>query len=681
MTPEKPSHRQTLRYKFVILFGLSSVLPVLLFLFVLNQYDLILEWKVWVILGAALIIAVLGFLFFLRVVRQMNALARDFARVERGEITTVGLPEGAAELTEMARIADGFNTTLAELKAHTKELEGLVNKLSTLSELTELVSRIPDIKDILQLVLQRTMGAVNAKIGSIMILDDETQTLRIAAAEGLNDSVIDNTTMRVGEAIAGEVVQTGQPLLVEDVEKDPRFEKTNDPKYVTSSFISMPLRAQWRILGVLNLAKRGDKKAFTESDMSFLNTLLGHIGFALENARLLQVAKESAVQLEQALSQQAQQLDQARQQVIQADKLSALGQLIAGVAHELNNPLTTIIGRTEIMLAEIEDGKTLSDLGQILSQGQRAAKIVKNLLSFARQASPEKQLCNLNDILRGVLDMLAYDFRVNNIEVKAVLDPHLPETMADPSQIQQVFVNIVNNAHQAMKEKEGPRMLTLRTGREGDRLRIELGDTGPGIPLDQQGHVFEPFYTTKSETKGTGLGLSISYGIVKAHGGKMEFKSTIGEGTTFIIELPVVAEPTAAPVEKAREVELSRLDIQRVLVVDDEESITDLITEILTREGCEVVAVTAGELALQKIQEEAYDLIVCDLRMPGMDGREVYNQVKQIKPQLTRHFLFLTGDISDETLAFLEGADRPYLMKPFTRETLMEALERARTAE
>jgi two-component system NtrC family sensor kinase len=212
--------------------------------------------------------------------------------------------------------------------------------------------------------------------------------------------------------------------------------------------------------------------------------------------------------------------------------------------------------------------------------------------------------------LRSVLDMMEYDFRVNNIEVKDKLDPELPETMADPSQIQQVFVNIVNNAHQAMKEKEGPRMLTLRTGREGDRLRIELGDTGPGIPLDQQDHVFEPFYTTKSETKGTGLGLSISYGIVKAHGGKMEFKSTIGEGTTFIIELPVVAEPTAAPVEKAHEVELSRLDIQRVLVVDDEESITDLITEILTREGCEVVAVTAGELALQKIQEEAYDLIV-----------------------------------------------------------------------
>jgi two-component system NtrC family sensor kinase len=333
------------------------------------------------------------------------------------------------------------------------------------------------------------------------------------------------------------------------------------------------------------------------------------------------------------------------------------------------------------MLTEMKEEKIVSDLGQILSQGQRAAKIVKNLLSFARQASPEKQVCDLNSILRSVLDMLEYDFRVSNIKVNAELDPPLPETMADPSQIQQVFVNIVNNAHQAMKEQEGPGMLTVRTGHDGERLTIVIGDTGPGIPLEQQSHVFEPFYTTKSETKGTGLGLSISYGIVKAHGGKMEFKSTIGEGTTFIVELPVVAKPTATAVEEIQEVDLSKLDIQRVLIVDDEESITDLITEILTREGCDVVAVTGGEMALQKIQEETYDLIVCDLRMPGMDGREVYGQVKQMKPQLTRHFLFLTGDISDESLAFLQGADRPYLMKPFTREAFMEALEKALVAE
>jgi signal transduction histidine kinase/CheY-like chemotaxis protein/Na+-transporting methylmalonyl-CoA/oxaloacetate decarboxylase gamma subunit len=679
MTPNNQPPRQSLRYKFVLLFGLSSVLPLLLFLFVLDRYGLIQERMVLVILGMTLILAVLGFLFFLRVVRQLNILVRNFARVERGELAELGKEQETAELSEMARIADAFNRTLGELKDHTRELEGLVNKLSTLSEMTELVSRIPDINEVLQLVLKRTMAAVNAKIGSIMILDDESQTLRIAAAQGLDDSVISNTTIRVGEEIAGKVVQTGEPVLVENLEKDARFHKANDPKYETSSFISMPLRAHWRILGVLNLAKKGDKRAFSESDMNFLTTLLGHIGFALHNARLLQQAKDSAIRLQQAYNQQSQQLDQARQQVIQSDKLSALGQLIAGVAHELNNPLTTVIGRAEIMLGQTEDEKTVRNLEQILTQGQRAAKIVKNLLSFARETSPEKQLSDINKILNNVLEIMEYDFRVSNIEVKAQLDPELPQTMADANQMQQVFVNIVNNAQQAMKEKDKPGGLTVRTTHHADRLRVEFTDTGPGIPLDQQEHILEPFYTTKSESKGTGLGLSISYGIVKAHGGNIEFRSSEGEGSTFVVDLPIVEEPTAPSVEETHEIDLAKLDIQKVLVIDDEEGINELITEILTGEGCEVVTVTNGELALEKIEAEVYDLIVCDLRMPGMDGTEVYNQVEQTKPELAGRFLFLTGDISDETREFLERMAKPHLMKPFTRETFMEAVERACT--
>ena len=679
MTRKKASERQTLRYKFVLLFGMSSVLPVLLFLFVLHQYGLILEWKVLLILGMALMIAGLGFLFFLRVVKQMNALARDFARIERGDIADLGLRAGTVELSEMARISDGFNRTLAELKDHTRELESLVSKLSTLSELTELVSRIPDIQEVLQVVLQRTMAAVTANIGSIMILDEETQMLRIAAAEGLADSVVSDTAISVGEGIAGKVVETGQPMLVEDIEKDSRFQKANDPKYEGSSFMSMPLRAHGQILGVLNVSKKGDREAFTESDLNFLTTLLSHIGFALENARLLQEAKESALKLEQALDQQTKRLDQARQQVIQSDKLSALGQLIAGVAHELNNPLTTIIGRSELMLRQTEDEKTHRDLEGILSQGQRAAKIVRNLLSFARQTSPEKKACNVNEILHNILDMLEYDFRVSNIEVKTELDPELPQTMADASQIQQVFVNLVNNAHQAMKEQERPGRLTVRTRRHGDRLRVEISDTGPGIALEQQEHVFEPFYTTKAESKGTGLGLSISYGIVRAHSGHIEFSSRVGEGSTFVIELPVVTEAAAASVEETHEIKHSKLNIQKALIIDDEESITELITEILTQEGCEVSAAMTGELGLQKMEDEVYDLIICDLRMPGMDGREVYSQVEQTKPQLTRRFLFLTGDISDQTRAFLEGAAKPYLMKPFTNDAFVEAVERTCT--
>jgi signal transduction histidine kinase/ActR/RegA family two-component response regulator len=619
----------------------------------------------------------LGFLHFWRVVKQMGALAQDFARVEQGELESLGARDGASELNEMARIADAFNTTLSDLKEHAKELENLVNKLSTLSELTELVARIPDIREVLQVILQRTMATVNARIGSIMIMDDENQVLRIAAAEGLDESVIQETAIPLGEGIAGTVAQTGNPLLVEDMENDERFQRVNNPKYDSSSFICMPLRAHWRILGVLNLSRKADRGQFAESDMKFLTTLLGHIGFALENAKLLQEAKESSLRLQDALEQQSERLDQARQQIIRSDKLSALGQLIAGVAHELNNPLTAIIGRAQIMLGEVEGEKALKDLEQIAKQGQRAAKIVQNLLSFARQASPEKRLCDIHEILQKVLEMLEYDFRVNDIEVKTDLDSNLPRTMVDSNQIQQVFVNIVNNAHQAMKEEEHAGRLTVRTRRVEDRLTVEFSDTGPGIDADHAGHIFEPFFTTKPESQGTGLGLSISYGIVKAHGGHIEVRSGEGEGVTFVIELPIIEGLCPTPVDKTKDAIATDLNIPRVLVIDDEETIDELITEILSEEGSQVDSASTGEQALQKMKEQRYDLIVCDIRMPGMDGREVYSKIERSEPQLAERFLFVTGDISEQTRAFLKKTHRPYLMKPFTMNAFLEAARQA----
>jgi signal transduction histidine kinase/DNA-binding NarL/FixJ family response regulator len=677
MAAKNRIEKQTLRYKFLLLFALSSVLPVLLFLFILYQHGLIHNPSVMLLLGMTWVVAILGFLFFMRVVRQVTALARDFARVEHGEIENLGVHDDPAEFSEMARIADAFSTTLAGLKQHTRELENLVTKLSTLSELTELVVRIPDIRQVLQVILQRTMAAVNANIGSIMIMDEESQVLRIAAANGLDESVVKNTAISIGEGIAGKVAQTGEPVLVEDVEKDSRFQKTNYPKYESSSFISMPLRAHWRILGVLNLSKKGDRKAFTESDMKFLTALLGHIGFALENAKLLQEAKESARRLQQAYEQQSERLDQAHQQIVRSDKLSSLGQLVAGVAHELNNPLTTMIGRAELLLTEISGGKASRDLQQIVTEGERAAKIVQNLLSFSRQTSPAKQFCNINEILRRVLQILENDFRVNNIQVRTEMDPQLPQTMVDAGQMQQVFVNIANNAHQAMMGQEDRRSLTIRTRLDQDKLRVEFSDTGPGIPAEQQQHIFEPFFTTKSEGQGTGLGLSISCGILQAHGGRLDVKSLPGEGTTFVIELPVLAAPLKVSVDEPTVAPPVTIDVRKVLIIDDEQNIGEMISEMLANEGCETAVVTTGELALQKMKEHDYDVILCDIRMPGTDGREIYRQVTRHMPQLVRRFVFLTGDISDQTRDFLEETGNLHFMKPFTRQTLMQAIKQA----
>lgn len=539
MVRGKPARQQTLRYKAAIIFALTSLLPLLLFLFVLNAKDLLDDPMSAVALGSSVAIALLGFALFQQTVRRISDMATEFLRLEQGEIETLGEQQATHEFAEMARIAESFNKILAELKANTSELENLVYKLSTLSEVTELVSRIPDIKEVLQLVLHRAMTAVHSRIGSIMLLDIPTQTLRIAAAEGLEDAVVVGTTVRVGEGISGKVAQTGEPVLVQDVEHDTRFSKTNDPKYDSSSFICMPLRAQDRIIGVLNLSKKNDQKAFNELDMKFLSTLLGHIGFAVENARLLKEAKEAALKLRQVVHEKSSQLELAQQQLQQSGKFSAPHHLIARMSHELRTPLTTALGYAQLLVSKVEDKQIRQVAMRIFYETQRATDTVRNLITFVEQPRPDKHPENLNDILTKALERKAYDIRSGNIEVQAELSPELPTVLLDAAQFQQAFLHILNNACQAMTEYGTLRKLRIQTSQKGKHLRVEIADTGPGITPEHLQQVFTPFFTTKSQGKGMGLGLSIARDIIRAHQGTMSAQSQGGEGTTITMEIPV----------------------------------------------------------------------------------------------------------------------------------------------
>ena len=537
----KSAAQQTLRYKAAIIFALTSLLPLLLFLYVLNQKDLLQDTDAAGALALSLLIAVLGFALFQQTVRSINRMASAFIRLEQGEIEELEEQQATHEFVEMARIAESFTKILAELKANTGELENLVYKLSTLSEVTELVSRIPDIKEVLQVVLHRAMTAVHSKIGSIMLLDPQTQTLRIAAAEGLEDAVVAGTIIRLGEGIAGKVAQTGEPVLVEDVEHDERFNKVNDPKYDTSSFISMPLRVQDRIIGVLNLSRKSDQKAFSELDAKFLSTLLGHIGFAVENARLLKEAKEAALKLRQVVHEKSSQLELAQQQLRQSGKFSAPHHLIARMSHELRTPLTTALGYAQLLVGKVEDKQLRQAALRIFYETQRATDTVRNLLAFVEQPRPDKHPENLNNILSKVLERKAYDLRSSNIEVQADLSPDLPAIQLDAPQFQQVFLHILNNACQAMADYGTTRKLRLQTCQAGQHLRVEIADTGPGIAPEDLQHVFTPFFTTKSQGKGMGLGLSIARDIIRAHQGTITLKSQEGEGTTVVMELPLEA--------------------------------------------------------------------------------------------------------------------------------------------
>jgi signal transduction histidine kinase len=232
--------------------------------------------------------------------------------------------------------------------------------------------------------------------------------------------------------------------------------------------------------------------------------------------------------LEQMVEERTKKLESAQAQLLQSEKLSAVGQLISGVAHELNNPLTSVIGFSQLLLSKEKNHKTEEYLNKITREAERCAKIVNNLLTFSRTHKPEKSYVGINGIIERTLDLMAYQFRTDNIEVIKKLDPNLPKTMADFHQLQQVFLNIINNAYQAMKDKRETRILTVETERSGLIIRIKFSDTGPGIPKGNLSRIFDPFFTTKEVGKGTGLGLSISYGIVKEHGGDIYVLSELG---------------------------------------------------------------------------------------------------------------------------------------------------------
>jgi len=676
MKPKSPSKRHSFQYKSALIFCLTSILPLLLLLTILERHELLPNTEVAALLGLGLMIALVGFVFFRKIVKQISTLVTDLHRLNTGELDRLGDQDSFKEVDEIASFANTFNDLLVKLKDSTKELEGLIFKLTTLSELTELVSRIPDIREVLKTVIQRALATVNARVGSIMLLDENDHCLRIAAAEGLNESDIRNTVVRLGEGVAGQVAETGESIVVEDMEKDPRTAKTKIAAQGSTSFICMALRVHERIIGVLNLYKNKDQHAFSETDLRFLKTLLSHISFAVENARLLKEAKESAIKLQETVNEKNVQLDHAQQQVLQSAKLSALGELIAGVTHEINNPLTVIMGYSQLLHRRIPDERVRQDLKKITDESERAAKIVQNLLSFARQEMPEKRQCDINSIVNKVLEILTYDLKAGEIEIACDLPANLPPVMVDSNQLQQVFLNIVNNARHAMMEKEKPRKLRIKTYRESAMLRVEFSDTGPGIDEKKMQRIFDPFFTTKPQGKGTGLGLSISYGIVKTHNGNIYARNNDGGGATFVIEFPIAIADGATPENPSEEVAPAALSIRNILVIEDEAPIRDLICEILRGEGYAVESASAGDQGLLRLQEKDYDLVLCDMRMPGLNGQGVYNQTKQFKPHVAERFIFVTGDIvSEETQSFLEGTGCSYMTKPFSDKELFEVIK------
>lgn len=369
------------------------------------------------------------------------------------------------------------------------------------------------------------------------------------------------------------------------------------------------------------------------------------------------------------------------QQLLHSEKLSAIGQLVAGVAHELNNPLTSVSGYAQLLLRDNRlPPEIRQDIEHIHQQAERAAKIVQNLLIFAREHKPERTQVVIDEVLRRSLALQHYQLRVDNIEVKLELAPNLPPINADFHQLQQVFLNLITNARYAMTQKGGRGTLTLRTGLErgngGDNwIRIEVIDTGVGIPEHILPKIFNPFFTTKPVGQGTGLGLSICFGIVKEHGGQIWAESQVGVGTRVVVKLPVCTElADKLPASDPKPVEKPAA-LLKVLVVDDEEAVVRLIERFLTRLGHQVTGVTSGEAALNILDRETFDAVLCDVKMPGLSGLELLANLRERNPGLVERVIFVSGDtISQNTRTIIEQSGNLFLAKPFSFEQLQQTL-------
>ena len=363
-----------------------------------------------------------------------------------------------------------------------------------------------------------------------------------------------------------------------------------------------------------------------------------------------------------------QTLKNTQAQLIQSEKLSAVGEFVAGIAHELNNPLTSVIGFGELLRQTNLDNKQGNFVNCIVKSSERCHKIVQGLLSFARQAPPERKPLKLNEAVGSVLELMTYEMRTSNISVETQVPDNLPYVMGDPHQLQQVFLNILNNSRQALEERGLNGRITISLEGTETHVRLTFSDNGPGIPPDNLAKIFDPFFTTKPVGKGTGLGLSLCYGIIKEHGGAIRAENGIRGGAIFTIELPICPKADL-PVESDAEDGSCGTNGQgkKALVIDDEVWILDLIRQILQRDGFEVETVSDGKSALDRVARDRYELLVCDWKMPGISGPQLYEQLSALSPEAASRLIFMTGDVVSDTFqTFLKKHAKNCLSKPFS---------------
>ena len=376
------------------------------------------------------------------------------------------------------------------------------------------------------------------------------------------------------------------------------------------------------------------------------------------------------------IAQDVTERKKAAARLLQSQKLSHIGEIVASVAHELNNPLTGVMGFSHLLAQKDSEGKFKRQIDRIIQSADQCQKIVRNLLSFSRPSKAEKKPLGLNGILDKTLDLLEAPLAESNILVRRDYDRDLPYIVAEFHEIQQVLTNLIINAQQAMSGRSQPGQLFLKTYSHDGRVCLEVADNGPGIAPEVLPRIFDPFFSTKEEGKGTGLGLSVSFGIVRDHGGELLVKSQVEKGTTFTAIFPAASDAAHPGSEREEAVGRKRSTGRRILAVEDEPVIMDLYVDLLGRLGHSVDTAGTGMEALRKLRQQDYDLVLSDIKMPKMSGIEFYEKAVEAKPRMRKKFVFMTGDVNslgNEQLDILQ--DVPCLLKPVNLRKIERAIE------
>jgi PAS domain S-box-containing protein len=549
----------------------------------------------------------------------------------------------------------GFLLDMSEKKRLEDDMRRRNRELNALNAMAVIATQSFDLDEILNLTLRQVISLFGAETGSIYLSDSDETTFRRRAGwgqrtearahfnvvelpDGFGDLVMRSRT----EVLTVEFLPH-LPTIVAD------FVKADGP----GSWLWVLLWSKDSPIGIMGISSP-EARVYSSNDENMMVAVGRQLATTIEKVRLYEETCRAY-----------EDLRRTQEQLLQSEKMSAVGQLIAGVAHELNNPLTAILGYAQLLESEDLDDRAADFVRKLFKQAQRTHRVVQNLLSFARQRTPQKQDVDIRKIVDETLALRDYDLKVNNIALERETRVDVPSVTADPHQLEQVFLNIINNAVDAILESgKGGGKLKVRIHSEDGQVRVEFLDTGVGIK--DPNRIFDPFYTTKTVGKGTGLGLSICYGIIKEHGGDITAHNRAEGGAAVEVRLPasgrvIEPEPTASASRRELAIE------GRILLLEDEEAVLEFERDVLVGSGAQVVALMHVEEAKNRLRAESFDAVIMNGRMPGgWSAQDAHRWIGVACPGLEKKLLFtFSSTIENDTKNYLQGNGVPALVKPF----------------